>query len=213
MSLQFNGTTQYADTGTKPSTVLNDFTLMCWVFVKSTSEQGTMVNNGTTSGGWGFGVGDTTTSGAGNNFVGIYGGVAWLASNTAIGTGWRHLALVRRAGTTFFYIDGRESPTTSATAPETPVGNFVVGAANTDLPRYYNDKIAHVRVFEIGLTRTQVISEMNSYRPINTQNLKMWLPMDEGTGTTLKDFSGKYTASLATTGGANWAPNPPISHN
>lgn len=223
MALLFDGA-DYASSGTLPMTATNAFTLMCWAYLETTSENGDFFcigrEGGGTNNGYEFGVGATGTGDAGNDLIASFNGVGALDSNFAIGTGWHHVAFTFKDDNVgldaIFYVDGVEKVFGDAGTPNAPTLGWAVGARLTtavnavDRQLSAGNRVAQIKVFNKRLSRGEVISEMNSYRPVNTQNLTAWLPIDEGTGTTLSDRSKTYTASLTTSGDPPWVGGPPV---
>lgn len=109
------------------------FSLVCWVYLASTSAKGCFMKVGASStNGYALGVGNTTMDANGNNLIGLAEGLAWKASGAAIGTGNHMVALTRDASNWLFYIDGSLAATTgaqtiTAAATETSVGGYNAG--------------------------------------------------------------------------------------
>lgn len=224
MAYYANGT-DYHSSGTLPMTATGEFTLMCWVFLETTSENGNFFcigrEGGGTNNGYEFGVGATGTGDAGNDLIASFNGVGALDSNFAIGTGWHHCALSFKDDNVgrdaIFYIDGEEKVLGDTNPPNAPTLGWAIGARLTtavnsvDKVLTAGNRVAHIKVFDKRLSRGEVISEMNSYKPVNKQNLKAWLPIDENTGTLVSDRSKTYTASLQPGGTAPlWESGPPM---
>lgn len=229
MALLANGT-NYLSSGTLPTTATGNFTLMCWAFIETTSEQGNFFcigrEGGGTNNGYEFGVGnnsaDPSLGNNGNDLAISYNGVGRQGVNQtiSIGTGWHHCAFTEKNTENKWYVDSILKYTGSGGTPSTPTLGWAVGSRlNTSISTADHilssgNKIAHIKVFNKVLSQNEIITEMNSYRPMNIENLAVWLPVDEGTGTNVSDFSKKYTSALTPPSTMlAWTSGPPISHD
>lgn len=145
---------QYASVG-RVSAVTDNFTMGAWL--NGGAAQRLAIYIGTDAGGWGMGCGLMGTLG------GLYGGVAWIDSGTAVPAGWYHLMLSRAGGTTTVYLNGRATGSTSAAVPRTPTAGS--GAVGTELAPFdppatvsWQGLIADAWVSEVGLTARAALS-------------------------------------------------------
>lgn len=139
LSMAFNsGVDRY--TGSIVTTAANNFGVEAWVRSNgSTAVNACLVYNGNTgNSGWGL-------FRLGNEFGFLYGGVA-LDGVTPVTTSWTHLALVRDAGTTRFFVNGQQVVSSSA-APNPPAGGFLVGGNPLVTTEGFDGLIDEVRVF------------------------------------------------------------------
>ena len=145
-------TADLATTASVPTAAITNVTMMGWVYLSSASLNGCFFHNGTSSDGYGLGVGGTTMDNVGNNLIAIYSTVRW-AVGTAIGTGWHHVALVvgSASGATM-YVDGVEVYSDLGTAPVVPTTAFVLGAEGTAGDRHSPAPISEVEVIGAALT-------------------------------------------------------------
>lgn len=195
-ALLFNGTTQYAKTAANPSTATDNFTIAAWVKPTALNTQLKFFSNG-----------DTGASGTGyslrmnsSNILGIdYEYVAAIDSAvTAVAGTWYHLAAVRTAGTTQLYVNGVASGSTSASTPYSPIFWASVGCESDDSgnPSLYSAcTIDDARIYDRALSAAEITVLYNYGININNPNvsssgLKLWWKMDEGSGTSLTDYSG-----------------------
>ncbi|WP_299130635.1 choice-of-anchor D domain-containing protein [uncultured Winogradskyella sp.] len=127
---------------------------------------------------------------------------------------WHHIAVIYRAGTAIFYIDGVEDTSLTAPAPAAaPNEHFLIGAANYRNPtNLFDGTIDEVRVWNTALTADQLryiinqeieesagnfvtgsvlpqITTKNEVAPIPWSQLEMYLPMTTYTYTNVKDQS------------------------
>ena len=139
----FNGTTSKASyAGCVTGTSITNITMMCWVYLSSTSLKGTFLGTGSNPGaggdnskGFGLGVGSTDFTNNGNNLIAIWEAVRWIPTGKPIGTGWHHVALtINNSSKPTMYIDGVQIYTDTGTdpaAPTTTSPSTNVGASNT----------------------------------------------------------------------------------
>ena len=137
----FNGTTSKAIyLGNPIGTSITNITMMCWVYLSSTSQKGICLDLGSNpdaSGynikGFALAIGTTTADTAGNNLIGIYNGVRWIATGKALGTGWHHIAMtINGSSKPTMYADGVQVFTDNGTNPAaltTTNPNMVVGSS------------------------------------------------------------------------------------
>ena len=105
------------------------------------------------------------------------------------------------------YINGvLSAEDISAANPNPSAYSFRVGSWEA-LSAYYNNQVSNVKVFNTALTAAQVADLYNNPEkvvPTGVDNtaLKLWLPMQEGAGTTAYDGSGN--GNHGTISGATW---------
>lgn len=229
MPIIFDGY-NYASSGILPIAAKHDFTLMCWAYLDTTSEMGNFFcigrEDGTTNNGYQFGVGTSNLSTLGNNLIASFNGVGAIDGKYLIGTGWHHCAFTNKDEDanrdSIFYIDGIEHVFGNSGTAIAPTLGWAAGARLTtatnavDNKLTAGNKVAQIKIFDRRLVQGEVITEMNSFRPVFVENLKAWIPMDEGTGTSLADYqSHTYKDYLNMTSGTAliWISGPPISHD
>ncbi|MBS4034409.1 MAG: LamG domain-containing protein [Ignavibacterium sp.] len=147
--------------------VITNITIMCWAYLSGTSLKGVFVNvgsepegNGYNTRGFGIGVGGTTADNNGNNLIGIYDGVRWMATGRAIGTGWHHIAMtINESSKPALYLDGVQVYTDVGTNPRSlnaTTPNAVVGASYNN--RFFNGYVDEV-IVESRLWTPQEVME------------------------------------------------------
>ena len=103
-------------------------TIVQWVYIPDTSRLGVFVKVGGGTSGFGLGVGATQTNNSGNNLVGIYEFVRYIASGVAIGTGWHLCGMtVNASGFPTLYLDGRSVYSDTSGTPSAPSAGINVG--------------------------------------------------------------------------------------
>lgn len=201
---------------------LQNITMMCWVYLDTTSEKGAFFGYGgdqnTQGGGLTLAVGNSSNgNGVGNNLWGEINGVVWWQMATSVGTGWNHLALVDRLGVQYGYLNGVfSSVIDSAITYET------IGANNVYMGDHSNPtagtrltagpRSSACKVFNIALSTSSISDEMNSFWPIDTNSLVLFWPADESGGG-LDDPTQNYTTSTVTTAGVpTRGDGPPVTY-
>lgn len=133
------------------STVVNNFTLEQWVQVQvvTGNDMGLCANGNLGANGWGVLI-DTT-----RKFQYLAGGVA-LGANSALAltlSAWHHVAVVRRAGTWEYYVDGTvDTANAGTTAPNAPSGGTTAANGGSSLQAAY----AHYAVYETALSAAAI---------------------------------------------------------
>lgn len=165
---------RYLNMSSNITSVTDNFTLEAWVKPNVLSQHGYFLYNGTDAAGYGFGIGDGT-GGSGSKLIGLYGGVAWIPSNYTFSAAnqWYHVAMVRSAGTTNFYVNGASYSATSGgtSTPSTPVGYFTVGnqlKTGDRANRYFNGPIDEVRVSTSVRSADWIATEYNNQNSPST---------------------------------------------
>lgn len=148
LSMSFDGSTaRYM--GPVLTTATNNFGIEAWV-----RSNGRVTNNATIAYN-----GNTASSGfglfrLGNQWGYLQGGVV-LGGGAPVSTDWTHLALVRDAGVSRFFVNGTQVTTTAA-APNPAVGNFLVGGNPLVATEWFDGLIDEVRVFTFNPGEFQV---------------------------------------------------------
>lgn len=165
----FNGTTSKAIYlgNILGGAVITNITMMCWVYLSGTSLKGVFIDIGSNPDGSGYntrgfslGVGSTTADLNGNNLIGIYNGVRWIATGRAIGTGWHHVAMtINGSSKPTLYIDGVPVYTDTGTNPSaltTTTPNVCAGSTYNN--RFFNGYLDEI-IVESRLWTSQEIFE------------------------------------------------------
>ena len=151
-------------------------------------------------------------------------------SATALNNGIWHSAIVvynRQSQTLRLFVDGVQ---TGSTADASSIGASNLQATSTfelagteggcGSSCYFNGSLSDFRIWSRALS-AQEISALYTNQPISNQGLAAWWKMNEGSGTTIKDYSGNgITGSLmngasnspaadGTANGPIWSEGPP----
>lgn len=131
---------------------------------------------------------------------------------------WHHVAVTRSGANLAIYVDGvLDFNTTNG-----PTGNLAYDGPATCPQCYltfghekhydsgvynFNGYMDEIRVWDVERTATQILENMCSTLPGNTANLKMYLRLEEGSGTAPIDATGLNTGITlnSTAGSGGWA--------
>jgi len=208
-ALSFDGSNDYVSCGVSDIPSGNSArTMMLWV----KQDQATGSNEGI------FGFGETGGSEASETFE-FYNDNSGIRVHYASGSSggttnlgqsvWRHLCATHDGSTVSIYIDGVLDHTDSKTL--STVADFCrIGANSYDSSpgEYFDGSISNIKVFNIALTQSQIQElysnpEQQLATGVSSSNLKLDLPMQEGSGSTVYDGSGNGNHGTIT--GATWA--------
>ena len=145
-------------------------------------------------------------------------GVNFARTNAATvsASTWTHLAVVYDGslaadwGRVVLYVNGASTAwgitngTPPATLP-TSVDEWRIAGVRTNT---LDGRVGHHRVWTAALTTAQISQEVNSYRPVRTENLVLWSPYDDGTDA--RDYSGSGNHGTVT--GALAKDGPPVGY-
>ena len=153
----FNGSATIDFAG-PPTTLTDNWTISAWASVASLNQLGIMVNvgfdNGDRGDGFGLTIGDGP-GGTGNKLLGSFGGIRFGESGYTFSTTntWQQLTIIRRNGTTRFYVNGVQTSQTMSETPNTPT-DFQIGSGSLggSSPRYFRGSLDEIRVYSRALT-------------------------------------------------------------
>ena len=171
----------------------------------STSTQ-TLINFATGSGNWAFKFGASTGFLTDETFSILLPNSARVGIDKTIPKGWNHWAVCWDGSTYKIYQNGQEQETiTSGTASVISMGLVELGKELSG--QYFNGSLSNFKVYSTTLTAAQVADLYNNPEKIvptgvSDSALKLWLPMQEGAGTTAYDGSGN--GNHGTISGATW---------
>ena len=104
--------------------------------------------------------------------------------NFAIHAGeWSHLALVYDGSNLFSYLNGQlvDTQTTSYSAGATAT-SWYVGCSTNTATDYFTGQIDELKIWSIGRTASQVVTDMDTYTATNSSNLYAYYDFNEGSG-------------------------------
>ncbi|MEH2319402.1 LamG domain-containing protein, partial [Nostoc sp.] len=122
-----------------------------------------------------------------------------------LSNGWHHLTAVAKGDTTLFYIDGKkvgdvkqkaiEAQTTDAGKKELEKQIFkssspISTIGNTQANSQQFGKLAEVRIWEVALSEEEIAVNSKTLLSGNEPGLRAYYPMNEATGTTVRDSTG-----------------------
>jgi len=161
--LDFDGTNDYADCGTKLNPSLTGLlTISLWGAFRTRSSTTAIISNIAASGDNGFALAMGVTA---NKLTWLQNGATFDATSTGSITDadWHHVALTR-SGTTSnwtinFAIDGVISTHTTTANPATASSNGIlaIGRAGSFAGSYVNGQIGEVTIYSRALTQPEVL--------------------------------------------------------
>jgi hypothetical protein len=187
--VSLNGSTDKISAPGLAFTGNNDFTLEALVRPNALPTAGFSIitsngfDNGTTGNGVAFGIG-SGAGGAGSNLVVLFSGLSFFDTGYTFPAAnqWYHVAVTRRAGITYAYVDGVPAPLTTTTTPAATTatgpmaGHFAVGAQ--DGVRFFNGRVDEARAWSIGRTQADIQSTMQAELTGNEAGLAAYYDMN-----------------------------------
>jgi len=159
--VKLNGSTDRIAASTIAFNNTDNFTLEAYVRPAALPTGGfeTIINNGFDNGstGNGLAVGIGGPGGAGGSqLIVLFSGLQFFDTGFTFPAAghWYHVAVTRRSGILFAYVDGVQAPNTSTTAPLSPGGSFSVGAQNGI--RFLHGDVDEARAWSVGRTQSQI---------------------------------------------------------
>jgi hypothetical protein len=153
---QFNGSTQYADTGAALLDTTGSYSVAAWVKLDSLGGFATAVSQDANTNSAFY----LQYSGADNRFAFSFAGVRALAPTPPETGRWYHLVGVRdaQAGTLTLYVDGQKAGTAGACLGEGSTGHTLIGRArfNSSPVDYWRGAIDQVHVYDRALSPAEV---------------------------------------------------------
>ncbi|MBP5975978.1 LamG domain-containing protein [Brasilonema sp. CT11] len=144
-----------------------------------------------------------------------------------LSNGWHHLTAVAKGDTTLFYIDGNkvgdvkqkaiEAQTTDAgkkalenqifksTSPISTIGNAKANSQQFG-------KLAEVRIWGLALSEEEIAVNSKTLLSGNEPGLLAYFPMNEATGTTVRDSTGNEQNQGTIVGASWWGCAAPIGN-
>ena len=210
-ALSFDGTNDYVDAGISPRALVGSssaFSVSAWINMDDDTNE--YICGAMESGAERFYLRVVDASGIGYLRWG-YGDSSSSDTDGVISLNeWHHVIWTYDTTNAKIYIDGELKNTTAVSGKTiTNTDNLYIGVLNSNgTPANYLDgKISSFKIFNSALTLAQ-IQEMylNPEQILPTgvasSNLKLWLPLQEGSGTTNYDGSGNNNDG--TISGATW---------
>lgn len=142
------------------TTAITNITMLALVNMPS-SEGGCIFYNGDT-GGYGFGIGESTFDNSGNNAIGLYQVIRWIDTNINWGTGWMMVGMALNGSSTASFIKNTSIlASSSGTAPNTPVNNSALGVDVPGAARNFAGDIAWAGFYNRELTSSELAKNYN----------------------------------------------------
>lgn len=140
-------------------------------------------------------------------YYALSGNVGWVGVNTQIAATlntWQHIAITRAASTNEvkFYLNGYLAFTGSADgAGVGPIANsnspFSISAREIPSNGLWKGQLDEIRLFASARTAEEILTDMNTYGPIDDTNLRLYFDGNEGSGTKI------YNRKTGSTGGTD----------
>lgn len=201
----FDGVDDRINIGSVNSLGTTNSSAGAWFYMPASTAQGCVIKIGSTSNGWGIGVGDTTFDNAGNKLIMIFEGVRWIVTSATISPGWHKIDMViNGSGVPSAYLDGALAGSYSGTGSSTPTTQSQIGA-NGSSSRYFGGYIDEVRHTNTALTANWILTAYrNQSAPttFTTFGVQEWLnpptpqvPVDQQVEPTFLEIP-EYTVEL-----------------
>ena len=211
-ALTLNGTSQYSITSNVAgANLVNAFTVEAWLYRSSACTDSTYCHYVAKENAYLFGTY------AGYLHYALMGaGGSWGYVNTGYYVPfneWVHITFTRNLNSNLLqiYINGQPFRTDMDTNG-LGTGDFyslstyslMIGARTEGAPAYYwGGMIDEVKIWSVARTQSQVISDMNSYGPINGTGLLAYYDFNDGSASTNKTTNATKMGNLTAVGSAN----------
>ena len=153
-SIVFDGINDYVAIPLITSAIAN-VTLQCWVYLATASAKGAFMGVGTTTNGYGFGVGGGTIDNVGNEINAIFSGVRYISTSTNYGTGWKFVTFVLNASSAPSIYVGSTLIGSYSGSPNTPTTQTTVGAG-AGSGRPFGGNVAQAIAYNRTLSATDI---------------------------------------------------------
>lgn len=213
--MKFDGVSSYASSSFS-TTAISNVTMQGWVYIPTTLQKGAFMKTGSASSGYAIGVGNGVGFGSmGNTLMGLFPGIRWINTNTALPVGWNFVTLVLDGSSTpTIYLNSTRVGSYAGLAPLAPSGPLAIGRNIGDEPenRTFTGGISTVYFYNRALSYSEVqqnfISQRSRYYDATRTSCLSILKAGLSTG------SGIYTINPSgtplsvycdmTTGGGGW---------
>jgi hypothetical protein len=160
-SILFDGTNDYVSLPLITAAITN-VTLQCWVYLSSASKKGAFMGTGTSANGFCIGVGSGNLDSNGNEIIGLFSGVRFIATSTNYGTGWKFVTLLLNensvpsiyAGSTFIGSYSGFNPNAATTAA-------TIGAEASN-SRFFAGNVAQAIAYNRALSATEITANFDT---------------------------------------------------
>lgn len=158
------GGTNYFSAATVVQNVLDNWTLEAWLSCDLPRQSGIVFIGTDSSNGYGMSIG--STYGSSKQPVVLLGGVVWAGFFLPSGAGYElpglsftgHMAVVRRSGTLYCYINGIQVGVGVTNTPNAPSGSNIVGRVGGANNMPWVGRLGHVAVYNVALSTSQLLA-------------------------------------------------------
>lgn len=162
LARSFNGSTNYIAMSAASTTNVTNWTLEAWINPANLSQSSLAVYNGNDAGGYGFGVGSGTGT-PGAKLQGLFGTIAWIDCGYTFPSAnkWYHVVLMRNTSTTYCYVNGVQTGTSTAT-PNAVQAKASIGMEYTSsntVANYFAGKIDEVKIYNVARTAAEIAND------------------------------------------------------
>lgn len=168
----FDGSNDYINCSGRATSVVNNWTISAWIKPALLPQSNVyIVYNGNNAAGYGFGI-SNGAGGSGSILTGLYGSATYINSGYTFASAniWYHVVMTRRGGTVYFYVNGTQTASTSASVPNAPNDRLTIGNeldSSNNPYRYFNGTIDEVRIYNRSLSADEIkqfyYSNFNKY--------------------------------------------------
>ena len=133
-------------------------TISLWVYSATGTNSGAFIKLGSSSNGYGIGIGNATyaNSTPGTNIIAAYEGVRWINTSTALGTGWHHIVMtLNSSGVPSMYRDSVLLGSYAGANAVAPTAGVSVGGAGSSAR--FAGSVDDVRLYNRALADTEVL--------------------------------------------------------
>jgi hypothetical protein len=217
--LQFDGVNGYVDCGNNASLKIYDksFTLEAWIKPATGIPYGfrcTIITNhiSIANPGWIMDLADD----AGVEGYRFYNGIAtykYVPPGNLVSLEWTHFIVTRdlTESKLRIFLNGELKQTWDMTTVIASTNPVLIGSRgpNSDNPYPFNGLIDEVCIYSRTLSPDEISYNYTHRQPYSKDSLKLWLKMDEGTGTVTYD-SSQYNNNGTLYNGVSWSWESPF---
>ncbi|MCK9613651.1 MAG: HYR domain-containing protein [Bacteroidales bacterium] len=205
-ALNFDGIDDYLQSGTTNAIKVLPLTIEAWVKPEIRSEITNLYPSNVISndipGQYGHGFGANINSQLNQITVEYEDGFITINNAGLIANTWQHIAVVYTPGNVKTYLNGVLKDNTNYIQAPLNGGNYLwVGKYNDDnsvygTRRFYKGQIDELRVWQRGLSQSEIFANMNLTLTGNESELSLYYPIENGSGTVVTDVLGGASSTL-----------------
>ena len=160
-SILFDGVNDHVSLPLITAAITN-VTLQCWVYLSSSSKKGAFFGTGTAANGFCIGVGSGILDNNGNEIIGLFSGVRFIATSTNYGTGWKFVTLLLNENSVPSIYNGSTFiGSYSGINPNVPTTGATIGAEVSN-GRFFAGNVAQAIAYNRALSATEIEANFNT---------------------------------------------------